>query len=158
MQVIFIKDLKKKAKKGDIKEVADGYAENFLIKNGYAVKSNQKNLNALKHEQQKLEKEQCEQKEEALAKKERLEKLTLEFKVKTGQGDKVFGSISIKQIKDGLLSSGEKVEKSMIELDAPISSLGFHYVKINLYPQVIAKVKVHVVKWGGNNGNKDNAQ
>jgi len=146
MQVIFIKDLKKKAKKGDIKEVADGYAENFLIKNGYAVKSNQKNLNALKQEQKKQEKEQKRLKEDALARKERLEKVTLEFKVKTGQGDKVFGSISIKQVKDALLSQGEKIEKSMIEMNIPISSLGFHYVNINLYPQVVAKVKVHVVK------------
>ena len=77
---------------------------------------------------------------------EKLEKLTLEFKVKTGEGDKVFGSISVKQIKDALLKEGEKIEKSMIELDVPIASLGFHYVKINLYPKVVAKVKVHVVK------------
>ncbi len=146
MQVIFIKDLKKKAKKGDIKEVADGYAENFLIKNGYAVKSNAKNLNQLKYEQQKEEKKQEELKKDAEIKKEKIEKLTLEFKVKTGAGDKVFGSISIKQIKDALLKEGEKIEKSMIELDNPISSLGFHYVKINLYPKVVAKVKVHVVK------------
>lgn len=158
MQVIFIKDLKKKAKKGDIKEVADGYAENFLIKNGYAVKSTTKNLNQLKYEQQKEEKKQEELKKESQEQKDRLEKITLEFKVKTGEGDKVFGSISVKQIKDALLKEGEKIEKSMIELDIPISSLGFHYVKINLYPKVVAKVKVHVVKWGGNNGTKDNAQ
>jgi len=146
MKVIFIKDLKKKAKKGDIKEVADGYAENFLIKNGYAVPQNQKNLNQLKYEKQKEEKRQEELKKEALLKKEKLEKLTLEFKVKTGQGDKVFGSISIKQIKDALLKEGEKIEKSMIDMDVPISSLGFHYIKINLYPTVIAKLKIHVVK------------
>ncbi len=146
MQVIFIKDLKKKAKKGDIKEVADGYAENFLIKNGYAVKSNPKNLNQLKYEQQRDAKKQEQQKEEAIRQKEKLEKLTLEFKVKTGGCDKVFGSISIKQIKDALLKEGEKIEKSMIELDVPIASLGFHYIKINLHPKVVAKVKIHVVK------------
>ena len=73
MQVIFIKDLKKKAKKGDIKEVADGYAENFLIKNGYAVKSNTKNLNQLKYEQQRDAKKQEQQKEDALILKEKLE-------------------------------------------------------------------------------------
>ena len=157
MQVIFIKDLKKKAKKGDIKEVADGYAENFLIKNGYAVKSNTKNLNQLKYEQQRDAKKQEQQKEDALILKKKLEKLTLEFKVKTGEGYKFFGIISVKQIKDALLKEGEKIEKSMIELDVPIASLGFHYVKINLYPKVAAKVKVHVVKWGDDNGRKDNA-
>lgn len=157
MQVIFIKDLKKKAKKGEIKEVADGYAENFLIKNGYAIKSNTKNLNQLKYEQQRDAKKQEQEKSSALILKEKLEKLTLEFKVKTGEGDKVFGSISVKQIKEALLKEGEKIEKSMIELDIPISSLGFHYVKINLYPKVVAKVKVHVVKWGEDNGRTYNA-
>lgn len=146
MKVIFIKDLKKKAKKGDIKEVADGYAENFLIKNGYAVPSNAKNLNQLKYEQRKEDEKQEQLKQQALAQKDKLEKLTLEFKVKTGEGDKVFGSISVKQIKDALLKEGEKIEKAMIDIEVPISSLGFHYIKINLYPKIIAKVKIHVVK------------
>lgn len=146
MQVIFIKDLKKKAKKGDIKEVADGYAENFLIKNGYAIPSNSKNLNQLKYEQKKDEERQQHLKEEALFLKEKLEKLTLEFKVRTGSGDKVYGSVSTKQIKESLLKEGYKIEKSMIIIDNPISCLGFHYIKINLHPQVEAKVKVHVVK------------
>ncbi len=146
MQVIFIKDLKKKAKKGEVKEVADGYAENFLIKNGYAVVATSKNMNQLKYEQKKEANKQEELKKEAEKLKEELEKLTLKFQVKTGTGDKVFGSVSIKQIKDALLKEGYKIEKSMVELDIPISSLGFHYIKINLYPKVEAKVKIHVVK------------
>ena len=78
--------------------------------------------------------------------KKKLSKETLEFKVKTGEGDKVFGSISIKQIKDELEKKGYKIEKSMINIDNPISSLGFHNVNINLYPEVIATIKVHVIK------------
>ncbi len=146
MQVIFIKDLKKKAKKGDIKEVADGYAENFLIKNGYAIPSNSKNLNKLKYEQRKDEEKHEQKKKEALSIKENLEKLTLEFKVRTGAGDKVYGSISSKQIKEALLKLGYKIEKSMIIIDTPISCLGFHYIKISLHPQIEAKIKIHVVK------------
>ena len=146
MEVIFIKDLKNQGKKGQIKNVKDGYAENFLIKNGYAVKKTKENLSKLNHEIAKKEKEKEENKQEALKIKEALSKETLQFTVKTGAGDKVFGSISVKQIKDELQKKGYKIEKSMIALDSAISSLGFHNVDINLYPEVVATIKVHVIK------------
>lgn len=146
MEVIFIKDLKNQGKKGQIKNVKDGYAENYLIKNGYAVRKTKENLLKLNHEQAKKEKIDAENKKNAEKLKEELVKVTLEFTVKTGVGDKVFGSISVKQIKDELSKKGYKIEKSMIDLDTPISSLGFHNVKINLYPEVVATVKIHVIK------------
>ena len=139
MEVIFIKDLKNQGKKGQVKNVKDGYAENFLIKNGYAVKKTKENLT-------KKAKEDAANKEEAKLLKEKLSKVTLEFKVKTGEGDRVFGSISIKQIKDELAKQGYKIEKSSIELTNNISSLGFHNVNINLYPEITAQIKVHVIK------------
>ena len=146
MEVIFIKDLKNQGKKGQVKNVKDGYAENFLIKNGYAVKKTKENLLKLNQEQTKKAKEDAANKEEAKLLKEKLSKVTLEFKVKTGEGDRVFGSISIKQIKDELAKQGYKIEKSAIELTNNISSLGFHNVNINLYPQITAQIKVHVIK------------
>lgn len=138
MEVIFIKDLKNQGKKGQVKNVKDGYAENFLIKNGYAVKKTKENLLKLNQEQTKKAKEDAANKEEAKLLKEKLSKVTLEFKVKTGEGDRVFGSISIKQIKDELAKKGYKIEKSAIELTNNISSLGFHNVNINLYPEITA--------------------
>ena len=146
MEVIFIKDLKNQGKKGQIKNVKDGYAENFLIKNGYAVKKTKENLLKLNQEQTKKAKEDAANKEEAKLLKEKLSKVTLEFKVKTGEVDRVFGSISIKQIKDELAKQGYKIEKSAIELTNNISSLGFHNVNINLYPEITAQIKVHVIK------------
>ena len=146
MEVIFIKDLKNQGKKGQIKNVKDGYAENFLIKNGYAVKKTKENLSKLNQEKKKKKQEDENNKKNALLLKEKLSKVTLEFKVKTGEGDKVFGSISIKQIKDELLKEGYKIEKSQIDIPNPIASLGFHNVDINLYPEIIAKIKVHVIK------------
>ena len=146
MEVIFIKDLKNQGKKGQVKNVKDGYAENFLIKNGYAVKKTKENLLKLNKEQTKKAKEDAANKEEAKLLKEKLSKVTLEFKVKTGEGDRVFGSISIKQIKDELAKQGYKIEKSSIELTNNISSLGFHNVNINLYPEITAQIKVHVIK------------
>lgn len=146
MEVIFIKDLKKQAKKGEIKNVKDGYAENYLIKNGYAIKKTKENLAKLNHELLKKQKKEEANKKQAQELKEKLAKVTLEFKVKTGESDRVFGSISVKQIKDELEKSGFKIEKSAIELNNSITSLGFHDVEINLYPSIKATVKVHVIK------------
>ena len=146
MEVIFIKDLKNQGKKGQIKNVKDGYAQNFLIKNGYAVLKTKENLSKLNHEQAKKQKETEELRKKAIETKKELDKVVLEFTVKTGAADKVFGSISIKQIKEGLLKKGYKVEKSMIAMDSAISSLGFHNVDINLFQDINATIKVHLIK------------
>jgi len=146
MEVIFIKDLKGQAKKGDVKNVKDGYAENFLIKNGYAVIKNKENLAKLEKEQQQKANQDAKNKKEAEATKKKLDQLVLEFKVKTGEGDKVFGSVSMKQIRDALSKEGYKVEKSQIELTSSMASLGFHRVNINLYPGITATLKAHIIK------------
>lgn len=146
MKVIFIKDLKKQAKKGDIKEVKDGYANNFLIKNGYAVQVTEKNMENVKKENEAKKQEEQRLKEEATKVKKEMEKITLVFKVKTGDKDRVFGSISPKQIKEELLKKGYKVEKTQIELNTSLQSLGFHKVTITLYKEVKAELKVQLVK------------
>ena len=146
MEVIFIKDLKNQGKKGQIKTVKDGYAENFLIKNGYAVKKTKENVAKLNHEVKKKEQEEEENKKKANELKKQLAKETLEFKVKTGEGDKVFGSISVKQIKDELNKKGYSIEKNQINCKNPIQSLGFHDVELNLYSDITAIIKVHVIK------------
>ena len=146
MEVIFIKDLKNQGKKGQIKNVKDGYAENFLIKKGYAVMKTKENLAKLEHEQKNKAALDAANKQEAETLKKELDKLVIEFKVKTGDGDKVFGSISVKQIKDELQNKNFKVDKSQIEITNAIASLGFHNVDIKLYPGIIATIKVHLIK------------
>ncbi len=146
MQVIFIKDLRKQGKKGEIKTVKDGYAQNFLIKNGYAIPVNDHNLNELNNQNKKEAALDEKNKEEARSLKATLEKIELEFKVKVGTNDRVFGSISPKQIKEELDKKGYKIDKKNIEMNESISSLGYHNVKINLYADISAKVKVHVIK------------
>lgn len=146
MQVIFIKDLKKQGKKGELKTVKDGYAQNFLIKNGYAIPATEENIKNLKRENKKQEEEDKKLFQESEILKSKLEKETFEFKVRTGAGDRVFGSVSVKQIKDKLEEHGYKIDKSKIQIDVPIATLGFHHVKINLYPKVCATIKVHVIK------------
>ena len=146
MEVIFIKDLKNQGKKGQIKKVKDGYAENFLIKNGYAVIKTKENLAKLERDNKAKAEQEKEKKEKAETLKKELDKVVLEFKVKTGEGDKVFGSISVKQIKDELQKQGYSIEKSQIVINNTIQSLGFHNITINLYPEIEAEIKVHVIK------------
>lgn len=146
MEVIFIKDLKNQGKKGEIKNVKDGYAENFLIKQGYAVLKTKESLAKLQCEQRNKAAQDAENKKNAENLKKDLDKVVIDFKVKTGEGDKVFGSISVKQIKDELQNKGFKIDKSQIEIPNPIAALGFHNVNIKLYPSITAVIKVHVIK------------
>ncbi len=145
MQVIFIKDLKNQGKKGEIKEVKDGYAKNFLIKNGYAVQKTETSLNILNKQNDEEKKQDELNRKNALKLKEELEKETYKFKVKTGEHDKVFGSISTKQIKEKL-DEKIKLNKNQIILDNNISSLGFHNVEIILYKDIKANIKIELTK------------
>lgn len=146
MKVIFLKDVRGQGKKGDIKEVKDGYAQNFLIAKGFAEKLTEQSLGKYKREKKQEADLDQEMRQQAEAIKNNLKDVKISFKVKTGAGDKVFGSISQKQIKDELDKLGYKVDKKQIELDHPISALGFHDVKINLYKEVYVKIRVQLEK------------
>ena len=135
MEVIFIKDLRGQGKKGDIKNVSDGYAKNYLIKNGYAVLKTKEELVRLEKANANKLAEDKANKEKAKELKNKLDEVTIEFKVKTGEYDKVFGSISVKQIKEELN-----------KLEVPISVLGFYKVEVELYSNIKANIKVHLIK------------
>lgn len=146
MKVIFTKDVKGQGKNGEIKEVKDGYAQNFLIRNGYAVAYTQRSKEILdisnknKADAESAEIKRCEDL------KMKLKDRVLTFKVNTGKNDQVFGSVSTKQISAELEKIGYHVDKKRIVLDEPISSLGFHEVKILLHKKVVATVMVELVK------------
>ena len=143
MRVIFVKDLKGKGKTGEIKEVKDGYAK-FLIKEGYAVQETKGSLKHLETQNEKKKQEDIKARAEATKLKKQLEKEKISFVVKTGEKDKVFGSISAKQIKEKL----EKydIDKKQILLKNSLSSLGFHEIEINLYKDINAKLKIELKK------------
>lgn len=146
MKVIFLKDVKGQGKKNEIKEVSDGYAMNFLVKKGYAVKATDYNFTKISKQvtETKLEEALLIKDMESL--KTKLEKETIEFKTKVGEQDRMFGSISTKQIRDELTKLGYHIEKQAIHLDHPIMSLGMHNVEIELHKKVTAILKVKVSK------------
>ncbi|MBQ8472544.1 MAG: 50S ribosomal protein L9 [Bacilli bacterium] len=141
MKVIFLKDVKGQGKKGEIKEVSDGYAMNFLIKKGYALRKTEGSLSKLKEEIKESQELDLKNREEALKLKEKLESLTLNFKVKASSS-RMFGSISTKQIKEELMKLGINIDKKQIE-NTSINSLGMHLVDVVLYKDIKCKLKVH---------------
>ncbi len=146
MKVIFLKDVKNQGKKGEIKEVKDGYGMNFLIKNGYAVQATSTGVNRLKKEQAEAELQENLRIKDCEMLKEKLEKIMVEIPVKTGDQDRVFGSVSSKQIVSELKHLGYDIDKKGIEIDSGLTSLGVHQVKIALHKKVIAIVKIKLVK------------
>lgn len=146
MKVLLLKDVKNLGKKGAVCNVADGYAQNFLFKNGLAVVASEKSMEIREKE---LENEKiAEQKriEEATKNKEILEKQMITFKAKAGKDGRMFGTISTKQVAEEILKITKiNIDKRKITLDVPISSFGVTNVNIELHKKVIAKIKVQVL-------------
>lgn len=145
MKVILLNDVKKLGKKGEIKEVSDGYARNFLFTRGLAVAASQTSLDVLNKQNEQKAKEDAENKEKALEVKELLSKKEFVFKVKAKDG-RVFGSVSTKQIEDELKKQGIVVDKRKFVDKNPVTTLGYSNVKVELYKDVIGTVKVKLVK------------
>ncbi len=146
MKIILIKDVKKLGKKDDIIDVSDGYATNFLIKNGLAIQYTKTSVSRLEQEidERELQEELLIQEMKKI--KEKIEKENITFEVTVGKTEKVFGKISSKQIKDKLMEIGYDIQKTSIEINNPIDTLGFHNVTLNLHKKVIAKIKINLVK------------
>src|SRR5690554_960402 len=146
MKVIFLQDVKGKGKKGEVKDVSEGYARNFLRKNNLAIEANKGNLKTLEKKQESEDKRKEEELEEAKQLKEQLEKLAIELKAKSGEGGKLFGAVTNKQIADFLKKKKINVDRRKIEMDEPIRSLGYTNVNVKLHPKVSAQLKVHVIE------------
>lgn len=144
MKVILLQDVKKVGKKGELVTVADGYGQNFLIKNKLAVMATDHSKDILKkQEAQKLEQEK-QKEQEALALKEKMQEMTLEFKLSPGTKGRVYGVVSTKQIVEALKREYNiEIDKRKFVNFNPIQALGYTNVKVELYKGVIATFKVH---------------
>ena len=145
MKVILIQDVKSLGKKGDICDVADGYAKNGLIGKKLAIEATPKALNDLKLKNQNNEKIAAENLADAKEFAEKIKDKTVVVKLKCGEGGKTFGSVSSKEIaEEAKKQYGFEIDKKKIQLSDAIKSLGFYDVTVKLHPQVQAQLKVKV--------------
>ncbi len=145
MKVILKSDVKKVGKKGEIVDVADGYARNFLIARGLAVPSTDRSLEILAHQKEEEKKEDEKRRAEAQALADKLSTMIFNFHVKSGSEGKVFGSVSTKQIVEELARQDIKVDKKKFIDTAPITSLGVTKVRVDLYRGVIATIACNLI-------------
>ncbi|MDE5932103.1 MAG: 50S ribosomal protein L9 [Lachnospiraceae bacterium] len=147
MKVILLQDVKSLGKKGEIVEVSDGYARNFVLPKKLGVEANSKNMNDLKLQKANADKIAKEQLEAAQELAKVLETKEVVVKMKSGEGGKTFGSISSKEIAEEAKKQCElELDKKKIQLPEAIKSLGVYEVNVKLHTKVTGKLKVKVVE------------
>ena len=147
MKVILLQDVKSLGKKGQLVEVSDGYARNFILKKKKGVEANSKNLNDLKLKKANEDKIAQEQYEAAVELGKKIEAGQIEVSIKTGEGGKAFGSIASKEIATEVKAQmGLDVDKKKVQLKDAIKTLGTHTVPVKLHPKVTVDLKVIVTE------------
>ena len=145
MQVILLEDVKTLGKKGEIVKVSDGYAKNFVIPKKLGVEATQKALNELKNQQKRDGIVAQQQLDEAKAYGERISKETIQVTMKAGEGGRVFGSVSTKEIVTAAKQQfGFDIDKKKLQLAEPFKSFGTYEIPVKLHPQVTSTIKVCV--------------
>ncbi len=146
MQLVLMKDYEKLGKAMDVVTVKDGYGRNFLVPSGIAVPATEGNKKIVAQAKNSAEKREEKKLKQARQLAKKIEQIPCTMPVKVGEDEKIFGSVTAQDIADIIKKEGFDIEKRAVELDEPIKQLGVYSVKINLYKDVYAKVKVWVVK------------
>ncbi len=146
MKIILKEKIEDLGNIGEAVEVKDGYARNFLIPKGLALEANPKNLKVLEHEKRMREAAKKKEKEGAVTLAEKLKEISCTVKVKAGEDDRIFGSVTPLDIKRALDSQGIDIDKRNISIEENIKTLGIYHALIRLHPEVETKIKVWVVK------------
>ena len=145
MKVILLDNIKGVGKKDEVIDVNDGYARNFLIPKKKAVEANNSTLSTLKSKQDSRDHQRQVEKEEAIKIKDKLSKIMITLKVKSGENGKIFGGVTSKEIADALEKEHKiKIDKKKIDLKDTIKTLGVFNVKVKLFPEVVGEVKVSI--------------
>ena len=145
MKIILLEDVKSVGKKGDLVEIKEGYARNFIIPRKLGVEATDANKNTLKLQKQNEEKIAKEQLEAAQALAADIGQMTVRMEIKGGEGGKTFGSVSSKEIAKAVADQyGKEIDKKKIQIDETIKAAGMYEVTVKLHPKVPAKLKVHV--------------
>lgn len=147
MKAILIKDVEGTGKAGELVNVKTGFFNNFLEKNGLALKATPDVIKRWKQDQARMRAEEAKRREEAGQLKEILEKTDINVKAKAGSEGRLFGSITSQDIADSIKKTlGIEIDKKKIELSEPIKEIGDCEVGIRVYPEMLANIKVHVVE------------
>lgn len=147
MKVIFLQDVKGQGKKGEVKEISEGYARNFLLPKGLVKEASTGNINTLKAQQNSEQKRKDKEKEDAQALGVKLAELTVVIKAKAGEGGRLFGAITSKQIAEALeAQTGVRLDKRKIELADPIRTLGVTQIPVKLHTEVKTTLKVQAAE------------
>lgn len=145
MKVILQADVKGTGKKGQVLEVADGYARNFLFPKKLAIEATTGNIQDVSHKKAVEQRRKEKEKEEAIKLGDKLNALLIEVKTKTGEGGRLFGSVTSKEIAEALKKQhGVEVDKRKLEIKEPIKTLGNFEVHVKVHPEVVAKLQIKV--------------
>ncbi|WP_127582200.1 50S ribosomal protein L9 [Paenibacillus koleovorans] len=146
MKVIFLKDVKGQGKKGEVKDLSEGYVRNFLLPQKLAALASEGNVKTLEQQKQSEKKKKDKEKEDAQKLAAKLAETTVVIRAKSGEGGRLFGSITSKQIAEEMEKLGLSVDKRKFQMDDAIRVLGVTVVSIKLHPEVTAQVKVQVTE------------
>ncbi|MCS7463090.1 50S ribosomal protein L9 [Paenibacillus doosanensis] len=147
MKVILLKDVKGQGKKGEIKSVSEGYANNFLFPQQLAAPANESSMKVLENQKKAEQRKKDEEKAEAVELGKKLETLTVQLKAKSGKDGRLFGAITSKQVAEELEKQFKiKVDKRKILMEDSIRTLGVTEVGVKLHPEVTSKLKVHATE------------
>ena len=147
MKVILLKDVKGTGKKGEVVEVNDGYARNFLIKKGMAQEGTAQNVFALEQRKKALAAKIAAERAEAQAIAEKLKDVTVKVSAKCGEnGGRMFGSVTSEMISDAIKQLGYDVDKKKIDTKESIREFGIFEIVLRLYPEVTQTIKIEVVR------------
>ncbi|HEV8639774.1 MAG TPA: 50S ribosomal protein L9 [Methylomirabilota bacterium] len=146
MKVILLDDIAKVGRRGEVRDVSDGYARNFLIPKKLALSATEGNLTNLEHIKKQQEAKASRVKAGAEALQARIESLVYEERRQASEEGKLFGSVTPQDVVDFLAAQGLKIERRRVQLEEPIKALGEAAVAIRLHPEVTAHLKVNVVR------------
>ena len=144
MKVILTKDLENLGRAGALVEVKTGYGRNYLLPRGMAVPATAKNVRQLEHEKAGIVSRASKHKSNMDAQAKKLGTLELKFARKVGEQDKLFGSVTSKDIHEQLQAQGYEVDRKQIHLPEPLKVLGTHEVEVKLHPEVVARLRVTI--------------
>lgn len=144
MKVILLKDVDGLGESGEVKEVREGYARNYLIPRGFAVEATEGSKRSLAGQQQAAAARQQRERQGAEKLAHALERAVIEIQAKGGEGGRLFGSVTAQQIADALTARGFEVSKKQVELDEPIKTAGFYKVPVRVGQGIVARVDINV--------------